>query len=373
MSWRKAKLQDLVYFQRGFDITKAQQKPGPYPVISSSGVTSYHNEYMVSGPCVVIGRKGTLGSVHFAEGDFWPHDTTLWSKELNGNDPRFIYFFMKTIDLASFNVGGANPTLNRNHIHQLDISIPALPTQQKIASILSAYDDLIENNQRRIQLLEDSARLLYQEWFVQLRFPGHEHTRIVDGVPEGWERTKLGLVAQINAETLPGSFKGVIDYVDISSVSPGSIDEITTFDFEAAPSRARRVVKHGDIIWSCVRPNRRSHAIVWNPQANLVASTGFAVITPVLRPTSFVYFAITTDAFVGHLVNRARGAAYPAVTAGDFSDAEIVTAPRALTEAFDELVKSTLDQMYTLRMQNLKLKQARDLLLPRLMSGEITA
>lgn len=75
--WRKGKLQELVHFQRGFDITQAQQIPGPFPVISSSGVTSYHSEAKASGPGVVIGRKGTLGSVHFSEGDYWPHDTTL--------------------------------------------------------------------------------------------------------------------------------------------------------------------------------------------------------------------------------------------------------------------------------------------------------
>ena len=83
--WKNGHLQDLVFFQRGFDITQAQQTPGPYPVISSSGVTSHHNEFKAPGPGVVIGRKGTLGSVHFADSDYWPHDTTLWSKDLRGN------------------------------------------------------------------------------------------------------------------------------------------------------------------------------------------------------------------------------------------------------------------------------------------------
>ena len=92
--WKKGKLQDLVFFQRGFDITQAEQTDGPVPVISSSGVTSYHNESRAAGPGVVIGRKGTLGSVHYSEVDYWPHDTTLWSKDLRGNDPRFVYFFL---------------------------------------------------------------------------------------------------------------------------------------------------------------------------------------------------------------------------------------------------------------------------------------
>jgi len=158
--WRPGTLKELVYFQRGFDITQAQQRPGPYPVVSSSGITSYHDEFMVKGPGVIIGRKGTLGSIHFVPSDYWPHDTTLWSKDLNGNDARFVYYYLHTIDFRRFDVGNSNPTLNRNHIHDLPIRIPPRELQTHIAATFGAYDDLIENNARRIKLLEQAARLL---------------------------------------------------------------------------------------------------------------------------------------------------------------------------------------------------------------------
>jgi type I restriction enzyme S subunit len=161
--WKKGQLQDLVFFQRGFDITQAQQTPGPFPVISSSGITSYHSEFKASGPGVVIGRKGTLGSVHFSNIDYWPHDTTLWSKDLRGNNPRFVYFYLHTINFKRFDVGNSNPTLNRNHIHDLLALIPPLDIQDRIADILSTYDDLIDNNRRRMALLEEAARQLYRE------------------------------------------------------------------------------------------------------------------------------------------------------------------------------------------------------------------
>jgi len=367
----KGRLQDLVFFQRGFDITQAQQTPGPYPVISSSGVTSYHNEFKAHGPGVVIGRKGTLGSVHFSEGDYWPHDTTLWSKDLRSNNPRFVYYYLRTVNLRRFDTGNSNPTLNRNHIHNLPVLIPPLDVQDRTADILTAYDDLIENNRRRMALLEDSARQLYREWFVCLRFPGYEHTRITNGVPEGWAKKHIGDVAGINKESLSGSYDGEIDYIDISSVTPGSINETTRYDFRYAPSRARRVVKHGDVIWSCVRPNRKSYAVIWQPAPNLIASTGFVVITPVTLPTSFLLHATTTDAFVGYLTNHARGAAYPAVVARDFEQADILVPRFSLVVAFDEQVEPLLAQTSVLRVQNQKLRAARDLLLPRLMSGEI--
>lgn len=263
--------------------------------------------------------------------------------------------------------------LPREKLALLEIDVPPLETQQRITHALSTYDDLIENNSRRMALLEQAARLLYEEWFVRLRFPGHEHTRIIDGVPEGWGRQRLASLADINRESLRSGHDGEIEYVDISSVTPGQINATETYNFRDAPSRARRVVRHGDIIWSCVRPNRRSHAVVWNPPPNLIVSTGFVTISPSVIPTTFLYFATTTNEFVGYLENRARGAAYPAVLAADFQQAEILVPPQKLTAAFDDFTSPILSQAHTLRTQNTKLVSARDLLLPRLITGEIKA
>ena len=143
------------------------------------------------------------------------------------------------------------------------------------------------------------------------------------------------------------------------------------YSFRDAPSRARRVIQHGDVIWSCVRPNRRSHALIWQPSPDLIVSTGFAVITPKTLPTSFVYQATTTDVFVGLLENQARGAAYPAVVAGDLERAAILVPAKLLVDAFNDFSEPLLDQTNNLHAQNWKLRAARDLLLSRLMSGEI--
>lgn len=291
-------------------------------------------------------------------------------------DSRFVgYFFispfMQDTMLSLAGSGGTRKALTKEMIERFEVPKPPRPIQERIASILSAYDDLIENNRRRMALLDEGARQLYREWFVRLRFPGREHTRITNGVPEGWESKRLEDVAEINRETLPSSFDGEIEYIDISSVTPGSINETTRYDFRDAPSRARRVVQHGDIIWSCVRPNRRSHAVIWQPGPSLIASTGFAVITPKAVPTAFLYQATTTDAFVGYLENHARGAAYPAVVASDFERAELLVPRVRFVGAFNEQAEPLLSQGHTLRLQNEKLRAARDLLLPRLMSGEI--
>lgn len=178
---------EILTFQRGFDITKKEQTPGVVPIVSSSGISSFHSQFKVKAPGVVIGRKGTLGTVHYIKQDFWPHDTTLWVKDFKGNDPRFISYFLKTLHLENFDTGSSNPTLNRNHLHKIKIIFTGLKIQQKIAAILSAYDDLIENNKRRIALLEKMAEEIYREWFVRFRFPYWENAEFEKGIPVGWE------------------------------------------------------------------------------------------------------------------------------------------------------------------------------------------
>ena len=136
---------------------------------------------------------------------------------------------------------------------------------------------------------------------------------------------KLGDVAQMNARSINKKYNGEINYIDIASVTPGRIDSTTKYTSTKAPSRAKRIVSHGDIIWSTVRPNRKSYSVIWDPIDNLIASTGFCVITPLKLPTSYLLQAVTTVDFVGHLNNRAGGVAYPAVKAQDFDDAEIIS------------------------------------------------
>jgi type I restriction enzyme S subunit len=256
------------------------------------------------------------------------------------------------------------------------LHLPTLPVQRRIASILSAYDDLIENSQRRVSVLESMARALYREWFINFRFPGHESvSRIASAmgeIPQGWTVRKLSTVAEVNrAQISVRNAPKELHYIDISSVSPGQIDGTTTYLFPDAPGRARRIVQHGDVIWSCVRPNRRSHAQVVNPAANTIASTGFAVLTPRKVPFTFLYLATTTDEFVAYLTNNATGAAYPAVTAPTFEKADLLIPPEALLEKFGNATVPMAEEVDKLRRQAQNLRRTRELLLPRLLSGQL--
>ena len=330
---------------------------------------------------VLFTQRGTLGQVGIipTESRFPRYLVSQSQMKLTIDpvkaDARFVFYYFRhpeTVQsIKNRAITSGVPHINLGILREFKLPLPPLDIQREIVATLSAYDDLMENNRRRMALLEESARLLYREWFVHLRFPGPEHTRITNGIPEGWERKTLGEVAELNRASLSGSFDGEIEYVDIASVIPGQITETTHYAFCDAPSRARRIVRHGDIIWSCVRPNRQSHAVIWSPPENLIASTGFAVITPNAVPTTFLYFATTSDDFVGYLENHARGAAYPAVVAKDFERAKLLISSKRLLEDFNDQVEPIFDQTHNLRQQNQKLRAARDLLLPKLMSGEI--
>ncbi|MCF8207944.1 MAG: restriction endonuclease subunit S [Rhodoferax sp.] len=268
------------------------------------------------------------------------------------------------------------PHISGKQILDYKFPLPPLPIQQRIAGILSAYDELIENSQRRIKILEAMARGLYREWFVHFRFPGHEnHPRVASAlgeIPQGWEVKRLSTVsevnrAQINARSAPDE----LHYIDISSVSPGQIDSTTTYTFADAPGRARRIIQHGDVLWSCVRPNRRSHAQVMHPEQDTIASTGFAVLTATQVPFTFLYFATTTDDFVAFLSNNATGAAYPAVSGSTFEKADLLIPTASLLKKFGTATIPMAEQIHTLQTKIQNLRRTRDLLLPRLLSGQI--
>lgn len=291
-------------------------------------------------------------------------------------DPRFIYYHFKNPRTFEFcqRIGGqaAQPNINLTLLKGFGVPLPDLRTQSAIVEILSAYDDLIENNRRRIALLEEAARMLYREWFVHFRFPGHEHVKIVDGIPEGWQQLSLGDIARTNAESYAAkSLPSEIKYVDISSVERGRIVSRKCMLSSEAPGRARRKAGEGDVIWSNVRPNLRAYALIMNPVENEVFSTGFTVLSATKVPYSWLFQFVTSDNFVGHLVNHATGVGYPAVRPDDFERAAVIVPTRELLKSYHEAVAANFELCAKLDDQNAKLAQARDLLLPRLMNGEV--
>jgi len=173
MSKVKAKrLGDLINFKRGYDLPETQRKPGPYPVISSAGISGYHDEFKAEGEGVVTGRYGTLGTMYYISGRYWPHNTSLYINNFKGNNPKYIYYLLNCLGRIRTSDKSAVPGVNRNELHEM--AVPVVEDkiqQQKIAAVLSALDAKIELNNRINTELEAMAKTLYDYWFVQFDFP----------------------------------------------------------------------------------------------------------------------------------------------------------------------------------------------------------
>jgi type I restriction enzyme S subunit len=368
-------LGSVVTFQRGFDITKNEQTPGHVQIISSSGPSSTHDKYKVIGPGVIIGRKGTLGTVHYSENNFWPHDTTLWVKDFNGNNPRFIYYFLQTLKLENFDTGSSNPTLNRNHIHKIKIIFPLRSRQDKIAAILSAYDDLIENNKRRIAILEKMAEEIYREWFVRFRFPGYQEAKFEKGIPKGWGLKRVDSIGKVVTGKTPSTsnikyYEGDIHFVK----TPDMHSQMFVFNTEETlsqlglESQPAQIIPENSICVSCIGTG----GVVSITTAR--CSTNQQINSVVLQNVTdleWAYFTIRTLKPT-ILAFGSTGTTMTNLSKGKFAGIKVICPPAEYRGRYHHLANPIFEQIKTLVREVSNLETTKSLLLPRLISGKLS-
>ena len=376
--WPKVKLGEICNIFTGKKDVNQTVANGPYRFFSCAPTLFYSNEYIFDGAAIIVAGNGSYtGRVTYYEGKFDLYQRTYACTITKPHlaDIKFVYDVMRLRfqkEIRGSLKGASIPYIVKGHLSDFEIYLPPLPVQRRIADILSAYDYLIENNRRRIAILEETARLAYRKWFVERHFPGHERVSIEDGVPHGWEKVHLGDCVVTNLQSYRASeLPSQINYIDISSVKEGRILEKKHLFSHEAPGRARRRARSGDVIWSNVRPNLKSYALILEPEVDDVFSTGFTILTPKSIPYSFLYFFVSTDEFVSYLDNMVTGATYPAVRPGDFEQAELLLPNSELLTRFHTLFEPLLWQCEVLVRQNAALATARDMLLPRLMKGEV--
>ena len=365
----RRRFEDFVTLQRGFDLPKTEMRDGPFPVVGSTSVIGYHNDFKVEPPGVVTGRSGSLGTVQLVREPYWPHNTSLWVRDFKGNDPRFVYYRLQELDLARFNAGAGVPTLNRNHLDSLEVDVPPLRLQRRISDILSAYDELIENNQRRIRILETMARALYREWFVEFRFPGHENvSRVassIGDIPEGWEVKNLKDVCHLTMGQSPKSEF----YNQIGEGRPFH-QGVTDFGDRFPTDRLfctveGRVAETGDILFSVRAPVGRMNLA----DKRMILGRGLSAIRHNEGHQVFLWEQLRNRFSKDDMMGN--GAIFAAVTKGDMQGIELVCPPSALVGAAVKYCESIHFQIGALTKQVHNLRRTRDLLLPRLLSGQI--
>ena len=365
MSWRDCRLGDVMTLKRGHDLPEKNRQPGEVPVVSSSGITGYHNDSKAEPPGVVTGRYGTLGEVFFVDEPYWPLNTALYVIDFKGNDPRFVAYLLRNSLRNYQSEKAAVPGFDRNVLHTLRIRAPGPKEQEALVSALSAYDDLIENNRRRIALLEEAARLLYREWFVHFRFPGHEHVKIVEGIPKGWKRRTLVALAEVVMGQSPKSqfynnsgdglpfHQGVSDY-GFRFVSHRTYSSFVT-----------KIAEAGDILISVRAPVGRINIT----RDRIVLGRGLAAIRSRGGHRSFLLYAMKNHFYAEDIIGT--GAIYAATNKKELEGQVFLEPSAVLLQEFEDQVSAIDLQIACLTSQNDNLVRARDLLLPRLMNGEI--
>ena len=376
---------DFITLQRGFDLPKTEMQDGPYPVVGSTSIIGHHNEFKVKPPGVVMGRSGSLGTIQLIKAPFWPHNTSLWVKDFKGNDPQFVYYRLQGFDFARFNAGAGVPTLNRNHLDGLEVEVPPLPAQRRIAGILSAYDDLIENSQRRIKILEETARSLYREWFVHFRFPGHDKAKrapsYLGPIPQGWKLVTLKEVtSKIGSGATPRGGKesyktegirlirslNVYDYrFDLSGLA--FIDETQASELNNVAVVPRDILLNitgASVARCCMVPSYVLPARV-NQHVAIVRTD------PSQADPHYVFDTINSDQKKQELLGLAQGGATrEALTKDTIGNFPIILPPRPLLDRYGKFSGALHAQREALESQTQNLRRTRDLLLPRLLSGQ---
>lgn len=349
---------------------------GEIEVFGSNGKIGFSKEFNHEN-AIILGRVGAYcGSVMLSMNKFWATDNTIVLKTKGSQSLRYWFYRLGHFPIRSFAGGAAQPLMTHGILKGINIRVHAdTGVQEKIADILSTYDDLIENNRRRMALLEDSARLLYREWFVRLRFPGYEHSRIVDGVPQGWAQVRVDdfgtvLTGKTPATKDSDNYGGDIPFIKTPDMHGHAfvLQSETYLTEKGAKSQANKFLPPGALLVSCIGTvgvvSLTSETCQFNQQINAVIPN-----EDFLR--YYCYYAFKDmkprlDAIGG-------GVTMANVSKGKFESMDLLRPSAPLLRDFDEFCTPVFSQIKVLGQQNQKLRAARDLLLPRLMSGEVAA
>ncbi|MEZ4842519.1 MAG: restriction endonuclease subunit S [Flavobacteriaceae bacterium] len=376
-NWKTYNIGDVATLQRGFDLPNSKRKNGAFPVIAASGFISWHNVFKVKGPGVTTGRSGSLGQVFYVEKDFWPLNTSLWVKDFHNNEPRFIYYFLKTINFEEFNSGTSVPTLNRNDVHSLEVNIPDLPEQKAIASILSAIDDKIENNLAINKTLEDMVRALYKHWFED--FGPFKDSEFIDSelgrIPNGWEVKSIKELGKVVCGKTPSKKKSeyysssIYPFIKIPDMH-GNVWVLNTnegLSEEGNNSQLNKLLPSGSINVSCI-------ATVGLVSMNIYRSHTNQQINSIIPENDehryFIYLSMINlkETFLNE---ASGGSATLNMNTSTFSNIDLIKPNEEVLLEFHKAVIHSFEQIKNNQIENQTLTHLRDTLLPKLISGEV--
>ena len=390
VEWRDTTLGDFVALQRGHDLTEPERRIGLVPVMGSAGQNGFHDTALANGPGIVIGRSGaSFGQVHFSEDDFWPHNTGLYVTDFKGNDPRFAFYFLKSLDFDRFNSGSAQPSLNRNFIYPIPIRAPEPAEQKVIAAVLGALDDKIELNRRMNATLEAMARALFQSWFVDFDpvrakldgrqpvgldaataalFPGAFQDSALAHIPQGWATGKIGDIGTNARRGIqPRDIAPNMPYIALEHM-PRRCIALGAWDDCANVASGKSAFKRGEILFGKLRP--------YFHKVGVAPFDGVCSTDILLAPKSREWFGFLLGQVSNELIQftdlASTGTKMPRTNWSDISSFKAALPPKTIAAAFTRIIQPMLDRIQANLHQSRTLATLRDTLLPKLLSGELS-
>ena len=389
------RLGDLINLKRGYDLPESSRRNGPYPVISSAGISGYHDEYKVDGQGVVTGRYGTLGEMYYVDGKYWPHNTALYVTAFKDNDPKYIYYLLKCLGRIRTSDKSAVPGVNRNELHEIHVPAVEDKTQQKnIAKVLSALDAKIDCNNRINAKLEEMAKTLYDYWFVQFDFPDANgkpykssggkmvyNDVLKREIPEGWESGDLGQFISLERGATYGkedvctsSARGAIGILRATNVTGNFVDADDLVYVPATRvSPTQTITKFSTLI---VMSSGSKEHVGKNGIYFFDKPLGFGAfcskITPAATERYFINTFLQSFWFKVYIKNQCLGTNIINLTNDHINDCPIIRPNEGILRGFEDAVKAQYEKMAVNAIENQQLTELRDWLLPMLMNGQVT-
>jgi len=407
--WREKTLGEFVRLQRGHDLTASEQLPGTIPIMGSAGQNGSHSKATTKGPGVVIGRSGaSAGKVHYCPVDFWAHNTVLYVTDFCGNNPRFAYYLLRTVDLASFNSGSAQPSLNRNYIYNIKLLIPAREEQEEIVGIMGAIDDKIALLRETNATLEVVVRALFKSWFVDFdpvcakaegRDPEGVPPGVADLFPSEFEESELGAIPKgwlvqsflDHFEVVRGlSYKGSgltdaddpegVPMHNLNSVLEGGGYKYAGLKHYKGEFKKKHEIRGGDLIVANTEQGHK-HLLIGYPaivptrigKVGLFSHHLYCVRPLATSPiqTQFAYRLLLTPSVRDQVVGCSNGTTVNMLKADGLSMPRFVCPPIGISQSFVDLAEGIQTKQERNVEQMESLSSLRDTLLPRLMSGKL--
>lgn len=365
--------------------TERMMRQGPFPYYGAQGVIDHIDDYIFDGRYILVPEDGeNLRSrkspiAYFAEGRFWVnnHAHIIKAKPHVAVD-RFVQSALQATNIDRWVTGAAQPKLSQRNLKQIPIRIPSREVQQTIGAILDTFDDLIENNQRRAEALEEMARAIYREWFVKFRYPGHEDVPLVDSalgpIPEHWTLTALDDVIELDRTSIQPSQHPDTSF-DHFSLPAFDEDQLPRREVGSSIKSSKFTFTRPVVLVSKLNPQIERTWLA-KPQSSrmAVASTEFMVTIPKGGQTlEWLYLTVRSDLVRERLVSLSGGTStsHQRTKPKDFLATAVPLPPAQLNAEFTSVVSPQLALVGALRVNNKRLRRLRDLLLPKLVTGQI--